>query len=127
LLANLVDVTDDFQMLNDVYTVLEKLVFDIVFNSNYTKQLDALCTTLFKLTVKCPALLGKLLQERILKKEKPVGALLDQPFFEDLIFHRSQEVRETMESMLTRITSNFFDCLELGRLRDFSEEQIEQL
>jgi hypothetical protein len=29
--------------------------------------------------------------------------------------------------MLTRITSSFFDCLELNRIRDLSEEQVEQL
>jgi len=77
LLANLVDITNDFKMLNDVYKVVDRLVFDIVFNSNNTKQLDKLCTILFKLTEKSPVLLGKLLQERILKKEKPVGSLLD--------------------------------------------------
>lgn len=122
LLTNLVENTQDFQMLTDIYVVLDKLIFDIVFNSNYTKQLEKLCTTLFKLTEKSPVLLGKLLQERILKKDKPVGSLLDQPFFEDLIFHRNQEVREIMESILTRVTSNFCDCLELNRIRDLSEE-----
>jgi hypothetical protein len=37
LLSNLVDATENVQMLNDIYTVLDKLIFDIVFNSNYTK------------------------------------------------------------------------------------------
>jgi hypothetical protein len=77
LLSNLVDVTENTQMLNDVYTVLDRLIFDIVFNSNYTRQLDKLCQILFKLTEKSPVLLAKLLQERILRKYKPSGSLLD--------------------------------------------------
>jgi len=54
---NLVDIAADYQMLTDIYKLLDKLIFEIVFNSNYTKQLDKLCSILFKLTDKSPALL----------------------------------------------------------------------
>ena len=54
LLGNLVENTQDFIMLNGIYIVLDKLIFEIVFNSNYTKQLEKLCATLFRLTEKSP-------------------------------------------------------------------------
>ncbi len=57
-----------------------------------------------------------------MRKEKVSGAVCDYPFFEDLVYHRDQEVREIIESILTQVTSTFFDHLEYHKIGDLAEE-----
>jgi hypothetical protein len=61
---------DSPQLLHDIYIVIDKLIFDLLFNQNQNKELPQLCKLLFTLTNKQPMLLAKLVQDRILYKEK---------------------------------------------------------
>lgn len=70
---------------------------------------------LLKLCSYQPNLLLKLINKRILveitKNEKTKNETKERPFFDMLVFHREQEVREMAEFILTKVSKILFKYL----------------
>ena len=98
----------------------------LVISGQEQKHLKEITTLLFSVLEKCDQALYKLIQDRILLgTEEPVGeeqadgsvskpkpkTLDDKPFFDMLVTHRNQDVRELAEEILSNVMIKLFKRL----------------
>jgi len=122
LLNNLVKNCDAADVLGDVYTIVDRLIFDLLIRTTQNAELENIATILLGLVQSSPELLQRLVNERILLTQKVADNVCDQPFFEMLIFHKEQNTREMCEKILTKVTDSLFEMLEYPALRALTED-----
>jgi flagellin-specific chaperone FliS len=113
-------------LLADIYTIIDKLVFDLLIRTTQNAELVNLTALLMNLVEESPQLMIKLIQERILFEQKVADNVCEHPFFEMLIFNKDQVVREMCEAILTKATSCLFELLENPQQLTEEQQQMYQ-
>ena len=124
-----------------VYQILDKLIFEmLVISGQEQKHLKEVTALLFAVLDKCDQALFKLTHDRVLlgtdepePEVQPDGSvsnpkprtLDDKPFFDMLVTHRNQDVRELAEEILSNVTIKLFDMLASPNLHQQEADRIQ--
>lgn len=97
------DICEDFearqQKLSKVFTIIDKIIFEMIANGSELKHLKEIQDLLFMVLDRSERSLLFLIEERILVGTKKTEDKKnpDKPFFDMLVFNKQQEVREMAE------------------------------